>query len=455
MGYVVVAGGGSAGVGAAWRAALCGAQVLLAEPGPILGGTSTLGGVHCWEPGIASPGLNRLLYRRMCIRPMSAGCGEQLRFSQAGRMNLHRLNDSLEYESTLRRRGAHRHARVFFEPAAMHSAMYDLLHEAGAKVWLNAAVVGAETVGERVTDVCIADLATGEQECVRADMLVDCTGDAVICRRLGAETLFGEDAHSDFGEQSAPQQRSDAVNGVSLLFRAAPDACAHLHGVPDWVRDTGAYNWIRKTQPCSHVTVYPNGDRCYNPCPLMEGREYWALPPGERMRECMARVYVLWEYLQNECEGHMGWRIREIAPRVGVREGYRVRALNMLTEQAARSGMVGADSIALADHIFDTHGSGGTADCAENGGFYGVPMGSLIVPQYGNLLVAGRCAGMSHIAASATRLSRTMMDLGEAAGALAALGGDARETRPENVRSAIGFGRYLEWAEQVYPHIGI
>jgi hypothetical protein len=47
---------------------------------------------------------------------------------------------------------------------------------------------------------------------------------------------------------------------------------------------------------------------------------------------------------------------------------------------------------------------------------YGVPYRCLIPKGFDNLLVAGRGAGFSHIAASSCRLSRTMMSIGHAAG---------------------------------------
>ena len=43
-----------------------------------------------------------------------------------------------------------------------------------------------------------------------------------------------------------------------------------------------------------------------------------------------------------------------------------------------------------------------------------------------------------------------MMDLGEAAGALAVQGGDLREGCVERVRGALDFERYLDWADRVY-----
>lgn len=52
---------------------------------------------------------------------------------------------------------------------------------------------------------------------------------------------------------------------------------------------------------------------------------------------------------------------------------------------------------------------------------YGIPFRCLIPKGFDNLLVAGRVAGFSSIAASSCRLSRTMIQLGEAAGAATAL----------------------------------
>jgi len=49
---VCVIGGGSGGIGAALAAARAGAQVVLIEKRNALGGTSTLGYVNNWEPGV-------------------------------------------------------------------------------------------------------------------------------------------------------------------------------------------------------------------------------------------------------------------------------------------------------------------------------------------------------------------------------------------------------------------
>ena len=454
MQNVLVIGGGSAGVGAAWRAALCGAKVTLVESGGMLGGTSTLGGVHCWEPGIASANLNRFLYRRMSANPMAAGCGRTLSHTAASKMGLNGLMQGLAYENTLRRCGAKFPARVHFEPEALHAAMLETLLEAGVRVWHNALVEDIMRDGSRLTGALVRDCVTGEQARIPFDGAIDCTGDAVVCRMAGVKTKFGEESGAEYGEMSAPAQPGGEVNGVSLIFRTTPSAQPRASVIPEWIKDTGAEQWIRaQGVPHSHVTIYPNGDRCYNPCPLMSGKEYWALRPAERRRECLARVWVLWDHYQNACEGHMGWKISQISPRVGVRESWRVQAARILTENDIRAGKIDEESIALADHVLVIHGPRRVENW-EFSGPYGIPMGSLVTMEYENLLVAGRCAGFSHIAASSCRLSRTMMDLGEAAGAAAALSKDSWHIDIPAVRERLGFAQYLDWVGRVYPLIG-
>ena len=69
---------------------------------------------------------------------------------------------------------------------------------------------------------------------------------------------------------------------------------------------------------------------------------------------------------------------------------------------------------------------------------YGVPYRCLLPRGTENVLIAGRAASFSAIAASSCRLSRTMMQLGEAAGVAAHLscknGTALRSVPPEDIR---------------------
>lgn len=96
----------------------------------------------------------------------------------------------------------------------------------------------------------------------------------------------------------------------------------------------------------------------------------------------------------------------------------------MLTEHDLRAGVsrqAHTDIIAIADHAIDMHGSENHTGCGELDEPYGIPFRCLQPLGWKNLLVASRGAGFSHIAAASCRLTRTLLQLGQAAGTAAAL----------------------------------
>ena len=120
--------------------------------------------------------------------------------------------------------------------------------------------------------------------------------------------------------------------------------------------------------------------------------------------------------------GLEGYGISRLAARVGVREGPRLVGRYVLTEHDVRRGDWGRhhpDCIAWTDHAMDRHSPDG--GCIEdNNGPLGIPLRCVQTREFDNLLVACRGASFSSLAASAVRLQRTMMELGEAAARLVA-----------------------------------
>ena len=128
---------------------------------------------------------------------------------------------------------------------------------------------------------------------------------------------------------------------------------------------------------------------------------------------------------------------------LGVRETKRVVGEYVLTQHDLDAGISGqkhADIICLADHPCDTHGghSKGIKPLREP---YGVPFRCLIPKGQRNLLITCRAASFSSIAASSCRLSRTMMQLGQAAGTAVALAKELKVELPdvpaERLRSSL------------------
>jgi hypothetical protein len=170
---------------------------------------------------------------------------------------------------------------------------------------------------------------------------------------------------------------------------------------------------------------YPCGDLNVNALPTMEGRETYDLGHEAAYAECRRRVLAHWHHAQTTFPEFRKFRRSWIAPALGIRESRRVVGEYVLTEHDLLAGLSGQkheDVIAIADHPMDTHGpSTGRAGCGYLREPYGVPYRCLIPKGYDNLLVACRAASFSSLAASSCRLSRTMMQVGQAAGTAAVL----------------------------------
>ena len=68
-----VVGGGSAGIGAAIAASRLGVDTLLVEKEAMLGGTSTVAGVNCWEPVAGATGIPFEIFTRLQQIPNAVG----------------------------------------------------------------------------------------------------------------------------------------------------------------------------------------------------------------------------------------------------------------------------------------------------------------------------------------------------------------------------------------------
>jgi len=432
---LIVVGAGSGGFGAAYAAARRGLRTLVVEKADQLGGNAVRGGVNCWEMGAGGTGIPFDIYKNLKRQPEAIGVysygrhwcwqtpAEPYRFPGGEQV----IDPARRYLDTLRRHGSkgmgkdeafcreHWHG-VPFEPAAMDREMQRLLAATGcAEVALNTAFTDVRHDGRRITGLTLSD---GRQ--VSAASYVDGTADAHLCVALGCETLVGQEGRERWAEPSAPEQANRNVNGVTLIYRISPVATPAVEPLPDGIP---ADCWWKPAFPGTSMNEYPNRDRNMNMLPTMEGGEFMSLPYREAYAECERRVRAHWHHYQQEYAEFRGFRLSWLAPGLGVRESRRIVGEYVLTEHdliAGLSGQEHADIICIADHARDTHGtSTGRAGCGELTEPYGVPYRCLIPRGWRNLAIACRAASMSSIAASSCRLSRTMMQMGQAAGTAA------------------------------------
>jgi hypothetical protein len=117
--------------------------------------------------------------------------------------------------------------------------------------------------------------------------------------------------------------------------------------------------------------------------------------------------------------------IVDIAPQVGIRETRRVTCDYMLSERDVLDCVDFADTIGVNCWPIEEHVEGDVRfrfpDIPRARGYNQLPFRMLLPKNMRNLLVTGRCAGMTHGGQSAARVSGACFVMGEAAAAAAAL----------------------------------
>jgi len=435
---LVVVGAGSGGIGAALAAGRRGLRTLLVEQYPGIGGTAVHGGVHIWEPGIGGTGIPFEIYKRLRPMPQAVGIysfgrhccwpesnvphfpgGEQL------------IDPERQYLDSLRRHGSQglsqdeafvreRWHGVVFEPEAYVSVVEHMLRETGCvEVRTDASFAEVACEGGYLRSITFED---GGQ--ARANAWIDATHTAALCLACGS--------------RPAPQGE-DPINGVSLIYRIAPVSSPCVEPLPP---DIPSECWWRASFPYMSCSQYPNGDRNCNVLPTMRGEKWLTLGTQAAYRECERRVRAHWSWTQRTFPEFQRFRFSWIAPRLGIRETVHLECEYMLCADDLLQGLPGqehADIIALADHALDRHGEGG--GCVELAQPYGIPFRSLVPKGLQNVLIASMAGGFTPRAATSCRLSRTMMQLGQAAGTAAALADrlsvGPREVSPKELRDSL------------------
>lgn len=427
---ILIVGGGSGGFGTAIQAARTNpsARVVLIEGSDELGGTSTIGGVNNWEPGVGGLGVHYELYEQMASTPGHIGVGKTTHFySPEEPWGFSSIDPDSPYESSLRRSATPRidWRRVHFEPYVMSALMRSMLEAASVDVRLNTRCIGVQVSGQQVVAV-VTRPAEGAAYEIRARLYVDCTGGNFLARAAECEMAFGEEGYDRYQEPSAPDVPSTTVNGVSQVFRVAPVDTPAIEPLPPEAQADDVQQWLADNNPATAITEYPNGDLCMNVLPTMQGEEFHSRPYTEAQRVAQARMFAHWHRMQTRY-GFDRYRFVHMFPLVGVRESHRLVGRYILREQDVRAGLLKQDRqdelIAFGDHAADTHGRSNVRGpkLSEVDQPYGVPYSCLLPNEYDNLIVASRGASFSHIGASSCRLSRTMMALGEAAGVASAI----------------------------------
>jgi glycine/D-amino acid oxidase-like deaminating enzyme len=418
---VLVVGAGAGGYPAAIRAARHGAEVLLIERNPVVGGTGPMSFVTEFLSCENFSGILEEVQQRLAAH--DAGPAEFLP----------------EYFN------------LAYDPEMLKLVVLDMLVEAGVNILLNTQVVDVLTDGDRVTGVVIEN-KSGRQA-ILADVIIDASGDADVAARAGVE----------MHPREAPQPmmmlcRMGGIDWERLQDHAAanPQDFSNLWGTPANRLDGAQY---------VHVTGWKSL--------VQQGKDEGALPgtfghhisvfgaTPANLRHGIGYLYAVQVLNRDptdaadltgaEIEGRRRARdflpfvkripgmekafLIDMAPQIGVRDSRRIVGEYTLNRDDIFDGREFEDEIALkvyrgpnlkgwVRHKPDGSEGGKGHDLAElpiSVVALGLPYRCLLPAGVENLIVTGKTVSFDNEAHQRVRLMPECIAMGEAAGTAAAV----------------------------------
>jgi hypothetical protein len=418
---VMVIGGGNAGCAAALAAARHGARTLLVERYGFLGGTATASMVGPWMT--FHSGSKRIV----------GGIAQEIveRLQRMGGSPGH-LHDSSDYVPTI----------TPFDPEVHKALLFELMRESNVDLLLHAyfldAIAGRTNDGP--VEVRGARFATvaGVRE-YHARLTIDSTADAYVAASAGVATQQGDArgrvqpaslmfrlSHVDLAKTATyvrmhPDQMRTSLKAHERTAHALT-AVAGLYELWHTAQNEGDVS-IPRELVSFFITPYEdevsvNMTRVTNIDPL---------DPDDLTRaevESRMQVMQLLEFFRKRVPGFENCRLAATATQIGIRESRRIVGAYTLTREDVLEARRFDDAVARSAYPIDIHnpaGSGTTTHRLPAGESYEIPYRCMVPASVERLLVAGRCISTTHEALASTRLTPTVMTLGQAAGTAAAL----------------------------------
>ncbi|MBQ8502039.1 MAG: FAD-dependent oxidoreductase [Bacteroides sp.] len=426
---VLVVGGGASGVTAGVQAARMGSTALIIEEQEWLGGMLTAAGVSAIDGNYNLPGGLWGEFKAKLVEHYGG-------------------LDSLKTGWV---------SNVQFEPSVGNAILHDLVAaEVNLQVWKQTKLLGVERIGEEWEAEVLA--ADGTRKNVRAKMLIDATELGDVAKLCGVKYDIGMESRNDTHEDVAPEKANNIVQDltyVAILKDYGKDvtiprpegynpndfACACANELctspkePDRVWSKDMMITYGKLPNNKYMINWPieGNDYYVNLVEMTKEEREEALKAAKQFT--MNFVY----FIQHE----LGFNTLGLADdefptedRLAMipyhRESRRIHGavrftLNHITAPYTQEEKLYRTCIAVGDYPVDHHHTRYQGyEELPNLYFhavpsFGLPLGTLIPQEVEGLIVAEKSISVSNIANGATRLQPVVLQIGQAAGALAAL----------------------------------
>ena len=397
---VAVLGGGPAGIAAAVAASRAGRRTLLIERYGFLGGMGTAAGVTNFC------GLHANVHGEM--HRVVQGIATDLlgRIDRLGGLNAPHLILGKIFAQA-------------YDTAAYKIAADDLLASHKVDVLFHALGAGVVMHDERRINALMVETKAGRQA-VRAGVFIDCSGDGDLAAWVGAPFEVGDNE----GHMLFPSMMF-RLNGVDP--EKAGEAWRTIPALMEEAEAAGTHKFPRKG-----AIVRPQRSGIewrvnFTQLARKDGTAVNGLEPDELTRgeiEGRQQAIQAFEFLRT-VPGFEKSYIVDLPPQLGIRETRRVVGGYMLSGEDVLGCASFPDSIGVNGWPMEQHVAGDVVfkfpPIPQSRGFNELPYRMLVPERVDNLLMAGRCASMTHDGQSAARVSGACFAMGEAVGSAAAL----------------------------------
>src|ERR1700731_761239 len=405
---VAARGGGAAGIAAAVAAARAGRRTLLIERYGFLGGMGTAAGVtnFCGLHANVRGEMHRVVQ----------GIASDLlgRIDRLGGLNApHLILGKILAQA--------------YDTAAYKIAADDLLAANKVDILFHALGAGVVMHDDKRINALVVETKAGRQA-VTADIFIDCSGDGDLAAWAGAPYEVGDNA----GHMLYPSMMF-RLNGIDPA--KAGDAWRTIPQLMEKAEAKGTHKFPRKgaiVRPQRHGIEWRVN---FTQLKRSDGTAINGLDPDDLTRgeiDGRRQAVQAFEFLRT-VPGFEKSYIVDLPPQLGIRETRRVIGGYMLSGEDVLGCASFADSIGVNGWPMESHVAGDVIfkfpPIPESRGFNELPYRMLIPEGIDNLLVAGRCASMTHDGQSAARVSGACFAMGEAAGTAAALALDGNTMR--------------------------
>ena len=396
---VVVLGGGPAGIAAAAAAAGHGRKTLLIERYGFLGGMGTAAGVtnFCGLHANVFGEISRVVH----------GIADEVldRLDRLGGLNPPHVVLG-------------KFAAQAYDTAAYKRAADALLLDRRTEMLFHALGAGVVMEEQRIAALLV-ETKSGRRA-VLGDVFIDCSGDGDLAAWAGAPFVLGDGA----GAMLYPTLMF-RVNGVDPAaagdaWRTIPERMAEAERRGATFPRKGAI-----VRPQRHAIEWRvNVTQLKNPDgSALDGTDARALSAGEI--EGRRQADAFFDFLKRDVPGFADAYIVDTPPQIGIRETRRVTGAYQLTGEDVLACASFPDSIGVNGWPLEQHVAGDVVwswpPIPGSRGFNHLPYRMILPQGVANLLVAGRCASMTHDGQSAARVSGACFVMGQAAGTAAHL----------------------------------